>query len=59
MYDSPTDWCPIARAYVELDESQAECAAQQHCAAGECPLARYFFPPEASAPKRRDPAGSP
>ena len=59
MYDSPTDWCPIVRVYVELDESQAECAVQQHCVAAECPLARYFFPPEASAPERRDPAGSP
>jgi len=59
MYDSPTDWCPIARAYVELDESRSECEARQHCAAAECPLAHYFRPPEAIAPERQAAAGTP
>ncbi len=55
MYDSPIAWCPIARIYVALDESQPECQARHQCGSGDCPLAaRFCGAVQAPALERQD-----
>ena len=41
-FDSPFEFCPVCKQEVVLDQTQAECAAEHHCNAAECPLAKYF-----------------
>jgi hypothetical protein len=59
MFDSPFEFCPVCRAYVLLDQTQRQCAAEHGCAgSGKCGLARYFTgrefreAPPAPAPRR-------
>jgi hypothetical protein len=67
MFNSPTDWCPICKEWVALDEGIVECARAHRCRVGQCPLAREFSaqqsaklaagdiaaaPPEADASRR-------
>jgi len=42
FFDSPIDFCPVARKYVLLDQTQAACAREAACAAVTCPLAKWF-----------------
>jgi hypothetical protein len=42
MFNSPTDWCPICKEWVALDEGIVECARAHRCRVGQCPLAREF-----------------
>lgn len=41
-FDSPIDFCPAARKYVLLDQTQEACAKEEACAAVTCPLAKWF-----------------
>ncbi|MDX1514192.1 MAG: hypothetical protein R3174_10670 [Gammaproteobacteria bacterium] len=50
FFDSPIEFCPVAKKYVLLDQTQASCAREEGCPAGNCPLARWF---------NRDPARKP
>lgn len=42
MLDSPLGFCPLCRRIVLLDQTRAECARDQHCFEGSCPLAASF-----------------
>jgi hypothetical protein len=53
MFNSPTEWCPIVREWVALDESVVECARVHHCKVEDCPLARLSASEE---PKKLPPS---
>lgn len=42
FFDSPIDFCPVARKYVLLDQTREACARVEACAAVTCPLAKWF-----------------
>lgn len=42
FFDSPIEYCPVAKRYVLLDQTQQACARDMHCRGVNCPLARYF-----------------
>jgi len=48
MFNSPLQYCPICKQYVELDQTREECAAKHGCEAEKCPLAQQFAPPPPS-----------
>jgi hypothetical protein len=51
MFNSPTEWCPIVRQWVALDEEGvAECARLHHCGVKDCPLARLFAQEQSKDP---------
>lgn len=43
--DSPIEYCPIAKRYVLIDQTQESCSGDMDCRAVNCPLARYFAKP--------------
>ncbi len=45
FFDSPIEYCPIAKRYVLIDQTQESCARDMDCHALNCPLARYFARP--------------
>jgi hypothetical protein len=45
MFNSPLQYCPGCKQYVELDQTRAECAEKHGCKDVECPLAKQFAPP--------------
>lgn len=45
FFDSPIEYCPIAKRYVLLDQTQESCARDMDCMGLDCPLARYFARP--------------
>ena len=56
MFKSPLQICPVCKQYVQLDQTQAECAAKHGCHTDECPLANEFAPPAPSAEPAPAPA---
>lgn len=42
FFDSPIDYCPVARKYVLLDQTQEACARGEGCPDITCPLAKWF-----------------
>ena len=58
MYMSPLAWCPVARAYVALDEPIRECAATHRCPTGECSLRTQFLPRPAQAAEQPESAAA-
>lgn len=42
FFDSPIDYCPVAKKYVLLDQTQASCAREHGCPDIACPLAKWF-----------------
>ena len=47
MFNSPLQYCPKCKQYVELDQTKEECAALHGCAGVDCPLLKMFRPPAA------------
>lgn len=45
MFDSPLSWCLKCRRWVAIDQSIAECARQNGCTPGACPLEPFLAPP--------------
>ena len=45
MFNSPLQYCPLCKEYVELDQTIEECAAKHGCRGHSCPLAPQFNPP--------------
>jgi hypothetical protein len=45
MFNSPLQYCAKCKQYVELDQTQEECAAVHGCAGEDCPLLKMFRPP--------------
>lgn len=44
MFDSPFDYCPLAKEMVLLDQTVEECAREHGCAdSGKCPLYKQFM----------------
>jgi hypothetical protein len=54
MYNSPLQYCSECKQYVELDQTQTECAQQHGCKIGRCPLAHLFT--DAQRPESETPA---
>ena len=50
FFDSPIDYCPVARKYVLLDQTQEACARGEHCPDIVCPLAKWFARKPAQKP---------
>ena len=50
MFNSPPHYCTLCRTYVELDQSQPECAREYGCTLDACPLKASFCgqPPSSS-----------
>ena len=44
FFDSPIAYCPVAKRYVLLDQTQKCCAEDMGCIALNCPLAKHFAP---------------
>ena len=42
FFDSPIEFCPVAKKYVLLDQTQGACARGEGCPAAGCPLAKWF-----------------
>ena len=42
FFDSPIDYCPLAKKYVLLDQTQEDCAREEGCPGSGCPLAKWF-----------------
>ena len=42
MFDSPLQWCPVAKAWVALDQTQPQCAWRNGCGIRVCPLANVL-----------------
>ena len=42
MFNSPLQYCSECKQYVELDQTQAECAQQHGCRIERCPIAHLF-----------------
>lgn len=53
MYNSPLQYCSECRQYVELDQTQAECARLHGCRIERCPLTQLFT--DALRPKGESP----
>ena len=45
FFDSPIEYCPVAKRYVLIDQTQESCSRDMDCRALNCPLARYFARP--------------
>ncbi len=59
MFNSPLELCPVCKAYVALDQTPSECAAEHCCnQAATCPLAKLFAA-VASAAEREAALSSP
>jgi hypothetical protein len=50
MFNSPLHYCTLCREYVELDQSQADCAREHGCTSEACPLKAYFLDEQPSRP---------
>ncbi|HTS52921.1 MAG TPA: hypothetical protein VMH26_06580 [Burkholderiales bacterium] len=48
MFNSPLQYCPKCKQYVELDQTMKECAASHDCGGRDCPLVEVFSPPASS-----------
>ena len=59
MFNSPLQFCALCKQYVELDQTQAECAAKHGCVGEACPLAKQFTPPASSAEPAPPPVSKP
>lgn len=63
--DSPIEYCPVAKRYVLVDQTQECCAREMGCPPVGCPLARFFAAPlrtretepDESSTSREDQAG--
>jgi len=42
MFNSPLHYCPSCKQYVELDQTQQECALQHGCKVDPCPFTHLF-----------------
>ncbi|HEY5700582.1 MAG TPA: hypothetical protein VIT83_00665 [Gammaproteobacteria bacterium] len=42
FFDSPIDYCPVAKKYVLLDQTQKDCVREEGCRGAGCPLAKWF-----------------
>jgi hypothetical protein len=47
MYNSPLQFCPACKQYVELDQTRDECIARNGCRAETCPLLENLSIPAA------------
>ena len=56
FFDSPIEYCPVAKRYVLIDQTRESCSEDMNCRAVNCPLARYFARPMRADEK---PAGTP
>lgn len=45
MFNSPLHFCRICKQHIALDQTQAECAQEQHCHTEHCPLSHLFVRP--------------
>ena len=58
MFNSPLQYCPLCKEYVELDQTIEECAAKHGCRGHSCPLAPQFNPPAPAEEAKPPPATS-
>jgi hypothetical protein len=49
MFNSPLQYCVKCTQYVELDQTEEECAALRECGGVNCPLLKMFRPPAPSS----------
>jgi hypothetical protein len=54
MFNSPLHYCPLCKQYVELDQTQQECALQHGCKVEPCPFTNLFKPEASTSEKTTD-----
>jgi len=54
MFNSPLHYCTLCKQYVELDQTQQQCALQHGCKIDPCPVTHLFKPQTSTGEKSAD-----